>query len=391
MTKRLAAIGLMLAFAVQAGTALAGGSVTIGYLGLTDDPRYQPDLVYTRIEINPPDDPTFGAKMGVDDLNIIGQAVGMSFALDFEKAADITGLVDAVHKMVTVGEHFVIVDLPAPLVDQVAALTRDQPITLVNATAPDDYLRTRCYPNLLHSAASDRMLADAMVQYLRTQNWNRILVLYGPEKRDKEIADAFTAAAQRLRLEIADTRQFTLATDPANREQNNAKLLTGGVDYDAVYLADSVGEFGRYLPYATQLPRPVLGSVGLAAGEWHWSWDHDSATQVTLRFGRLAHGLHMTGQDWSTWMAAKAIVTSYVKANSEDFKKVDAFMRSNRLRIDGSKGVSMNFRSWDGQLRMPITLSTSNAVIDVAPLDGFLHQTNVLDTLGTDEPEFQCQ
>ncbi|MBI4923515.1 MAG: ABC transporter substrate-binding protein [Devosia nanyangense] len=391
MTRCLAAIGLLLAFAVQAGATFAGGSVTIGYLGLSDDPRYQPDLVYTRIEINPPDDPTFGAKMGVDDLGIIGQAVGMSFTLDFEKAADITGLVDAVRRMVAAGEHFVIVDLPASLLDQVAALTRDQPVTLINATAPDDYLRTRCYPNLLHSAASDRMLADAMVQYLRTQNWTRVLVLYGEEKRDKEIADAFTAAAQRLRLDIADTRQFTLATDPANREQNNAKLITGGADYDLVFLADSFGEFGRYLPYATQLPRPVVGTAGLVASAWHWSADHDSATQVTLRFGRFTNGLRMTGHDWSTWMAAKAIVTSYVKANSEDFKKVDAFMRSNRLRVDGSKGVSMNFRPWDGQLRMPIMLSTSNAVIDVAPLEGFLHQTNVLDTLGTDEPEFKCQ
>ena len=51
----------------------------------------------------------------------------------------------------------------------------------------------------------------------------------------------------------------------------------------------------------------------------------------------------------------------------------------------------MNFRPWDGQLRMPMMLATHNAVIAVAPLDGFLHQTNTLDTLGTDEPEHKCQ
>ena len=42
-------------------------------------------------------------------------------------------------------------------------------------------------------------------------------------------------------------------------------------------------------------------------------------------------------------------------------------------------------------MRFPIVLATHNAVIAEATLEGFLHQTNVLDTLGTDEPEHKCQ
>ena len=56
---------------------------------------------------------------------------------------------------------------------------------------------TRCYPNLLHAAASDRMTADALVQYLRTRNWQRVLLLVGEEPRDRPIADSFRAAAER--------------------------------------------------------------------------------------------------------------------------------------------------------------------------------------------------
>jgi hypothetical protein len=41
-------------------------------------------------------------------------------------------------------------------------------------------------------------------------------------------------------------------------------------------------------------------------------------------------------------------------------------------------------------MRMPIMLATHNAVIAIPPLEGFEHQTNVLDTLGTDEPEHSC-
>jgi hypothetical protein len=36
-------------------------------------------------------------------------------------------------------------------------------------------------------------------------------------------------------------------------------------------------------------------------------------------------------------------------------------------------------------------LSTADAVIERAPLPQFLHQTNVLDTLGVDAPETTCR
>ncbi len=216
-------------------------------------------------------------------------------------------------------------------------------------------------------------------------------MLVGDQPRDKEMADAFQASADRLQVQIVARKPFTLSTDPANRENNDTLLITGGIDYDVVYIADSLGEYSRKLPYATQLPRPVIGSTGLIASEWHWSWDQDSATQVTLRFQRLAEGGRaMSGYDWDAWMAAKAIATSYAKARSTDPEKIDAYLKSSRLVLDGSKGVRMDFRPWDRQLRMPIVLSTSNATIGVAPFDEFLHQVNTLDTLGVDQPESKC-
>jgi ABC transporter substrate binding protein (PQQ-dependent alcohol dehydrogenase system) len=244
----------------------------------------------------------------------------------------------------------------------------------------------------MHSGASDRMISDTYTQFLRHRNWTKVLLLEGKEPRDKEIADAFKASAERLRIEIVDRKEFTTSTDPANREENNTMLITGGKDYDVVFIADSLGDYARYLNYATQQPRPVIGSTGLTAAEWHWSWDRDGATQVTLRFQRLAEGgRFMSPQDWSTWIAAKSIATAYAKARSDDPVKIDAYMKGNRFTIDGSKGYRMNFRPWDRQLRMPTVLATSNAVIEAAPFPEFLHQTNELDTLGVDEPESKCK
>jgi ABC transporter substrate binding protein (PQQ-dependent alcohol dehydrogenase system) len=73
-----------------------------------------------------------------------------------------------------------------------------------------------------------------------------------------------------------------------------------------------------------------------------------------------------------------------------DPAKVQDYLRSAKARLDGSKGVTLNYRAWDGQMRMPILLATSDAVIAIAPIEGYMHPETVLDTLGTDEAEFAC-
>jgi ABC transporter substrate binding protein (PQQ-dependent alcohol dehydrogenase system) len=389
MTRRLLlAVLLMLAVGVA-----QAADIRIGYLSLKNDPRNQADVAYTNIQIAPPDDPLTGAQLGLSDEKVVADAVGDSFSLDAQQATDAADAVIKARAMAAAGERFVVLDLPDDLVDQLAAGVKDQKLTLVNATAHADFLRDRCYPDLLHTAASDRMDADALAQYLRLRNWTHVLVLQGPLPRDKVVADAFKAAADRLRLSIVDTRSFTLSRTPDAQENNDTLLITGGVDYDVVFVADSEGEYGRYLQYSTQLPRPVIGTAGLVPQEWHWSWDRDGATQLTSRFLKLTdRRREMTGADWSTWIAVRAIVNAYARApGAPDPDKVDAYLRGDKLRVDGSKGFSLNFRAWDGQLRQPIVLATENAVIAAAPLPGFEHQFNDLDPLGEDAPEHACR
>lgn len=392
MTKRrlfsIALAALLMGSAVPAYAA----DVLVGYVGLKDDIRYHPEVAYTRIEISPALKPIEGAMLGLDDMKIVTDAANITVKLDTYEAADANEAIQKVAAMQQAGERFVILDLPGDIVAQVAEATKDLPVTLINTTAPQDALRDLCLPNLLHAGASDRMVGDTYSQFLRQRNWTKVLMLVGKQPRDKEMADAFQQAAERMRIQIVDRREFTSSTDPANREANNTRLITGGTDYDVVYIADSLGEYARYLNYATQLPRPVIGSTGLTAAEWHWSWDRDGATQVTLRFQRLAEGgRFMSPQDWSTWIAARSVATAYAKARSDDPLKVDAYIKGSRFSVDGSKGYKLNFRAWDRQLRMPMVLSTSNATIDAAPFPQFLHQTNVLDTLGVDEPESKCK
>ncbi len=47
-------------------------------------------------------------------------------------------------------------------------------------------------------------------------------------------------------------------------------------------------------------------------------------------------------------------------------------------------------RPWDHQVRQAVLLAAPYEVVASAPIEGFLHRTNVLDTLGDDEPETSC-
>ena len=110
--------------------------------------------------------------------------------------------------------------------------------------------------------------------------------------------------------------------------------------------------------------------------------------QVSHRMTKLAHRA-MTSLDWASWIAGKALIAAAVaapKGPAAAFQKALA-----DSSIDGSKGVQLSFRPWDGQLRQPVLLADGQAVIDLAPAEGVLHPKNNLDTLGADAPEKLCK
>ncbi|WP_238368535.1 hypothetical protein [Mesobacterium pallidum] len=371
--------------------AAGAADLRIGVLRLDVDPRYDADMAYARIELRPTGDVEAAVRMALSDMKIVTDARGLDVVLSSASVSR-TELDGAAQAMVADGVTHLVLDLPAEDIDHLAAALADTPVTLLNTTAPDDWLRRKCHPNLLHTASSDRMSVDALIQHAVANNWKSFLVLRGKTERDALRADAFVEAVARFRLRVVDDRTFDLSTNPAMREQNNISLLTGGTrDYDAVFIADEVGEFARYVPYQTARSRPVVGATGLVPLEWHWAFERYGAPQVNSRFESQSEGGRRMGwQDWSAWIATRAVLTSHAKARGDTLEDVNAFLRSERLRLDGSKGAQMSFRPWNGQLRMPILLATHNAVIGVAPLDGFEHRVNSLDSLGYDEGEFAC-
>jgi ABC transporter substrate binding protein (PQQ-dependent alcohol dehydrogenase system) len=365
----------------------------LGYVELADDPRYANRGAHSGIAFTDLGRPYQGSQVALEDARAIGRVIGVEFSMEKSTATSNDELVQQVSgRMTSDGIHFVLADLPAAALKDLARRLADRPIMFFNISAPDDSLRgADCANSVLHTYPSQAMLSDALMQYLVAKGWVQILVLQGPALEDAAMVAALQRSARKFRANIVETRPFALTNDPRNREQTNIVLMTGGVRYDVVYVADSSGEFGRYVLYETSLPRPVVGTAGLVPTAWSWSWDRDAAVQLQHRYERISPPRRMNGADWAAWEAVKAVTQAVMRTRLTAFDAVKAFLLSDQLTLDTVKGNPGSFRTWDHQLRAPVLLSTADAVIERAPLPQYLHQTNVLDTLGIDAPETACR
>ena len=369
-------------------------TITIGHLDLIEDVRYE-DWGIHPVDIRSAtaivDHRAYaGAQLAVEELKQFKRIAKAHFSLKRVSVTDPFDMIAEILKMRESGVQFFLIDAPEHILSEVAKQTHDQGIYLFNTTAIGDALRNEdCQQHLFHFAASRAMLTDAIVQYLVSQKWNRVLVLRGPLPEDFKMTQAFERSAEHFGLNIIKTRNFLLGNDPRARETNDLDFLTGKARYDAVFVADADGEFSLGIPFATQDPATVTGTSGIVPRVWHWSYLRHGAPQVHGRFERM-HGRRMGQPDWGAWVALKTLGMAIARSKTTDPVKVVDYLRSGELRIDGSKGPGLSIRPWNNQLRQPILLTTENWTITRAPIEGFRHRTNDLDTIGFGERDTTC-
>ena len=218
----------------------------------------------------------------------------------------------------------------------------------------------------------------------------KVIILEGPLDEDIEFSKSFKNTSKKMGIKIVDEKKFILSNDPRERENNNITLLSGDAKHDVIFLSDTEGEFGRYVPYNTKLPRPIIGTTGLTPETWHWSFERYGAPQLNSRFEKKEKSRRMSGYDYAAWISFKSIVKSVMKNRSTTYEDITRALTDSNLNLDGFKGNSLSYRAWNNQLRQPILLSTHNALIEKTPIKGFLHELNNMDTLGKDSGETQC-
>ncbi|KJC39895.1 ABC transporter substrate-binding protein [Bradyrhizobium sp. LTSP857] len=386
----LCLVGLSLA----ATQALAADPVTIGvgYLGIAGT-RSTLSLVEQPAE----NDGVAGARLAIEDNNTTGKFLNQRFALEERRIKEGEDVVQAATDLAA-RNGFIIADLPADALLKVADALRDRGTLLFNTGAIDERLREAdCRANVIHTAPTRSMLADALGQYLVWKQWKRWLLVVGSHDEDKLFADALRRTATRFGAKIVQERSFE-DTGGARRTDSGVTLIQRQMPvftqqapaYDVLVAADESEVFGAYLPYRTWDPRPVAGSAGLVPRSWDAAQDQWGATQMQNRFMKL-NSRRMTALDMQAWTAVRMIGEATSRTNSGDVKKVTDFIMGPDFSVAAFKGTKLTLRDWNLQLRQPILLVDGRMVVSVSPQEGFLHQVSELDTLGYDRPESKCK
>ncbi len=332
-----------------------------------------------------------GAELAISDNNTTGQFTNQKFAL---KKFIVPENVDAIaifNKDIA-GKYSLLVSLlPAEQAIKMADSAAANQTLFLDAATIDDALRNeQCRQNILHLLPSRAMRADALAQYMMKKRWDKWFLVTGPNPEDRLFADALKRAGKRFGMKIVQEKTWEHSFDTRRTAQSDVAVFTQVDDYDVLVVADEQGLFGEYLDYRTWNPRPVIGTQGLIATAWHSTHEQWGAIQIQNRFKELA-GRIMTEQDYSAYLAVRAIGEAATRTKSADLKPIKDYMLSDQFALQGYKGTPLSFRAWDGQLRQPILLAAPRSLVAVAPIEGFLHPKTELDTLGYDQPESHCK
>jgi ABC transporter substrate binding protein (PQQ-dependent alcohol dehydrogenase system) len=346
--------------------------------------------VLSELEVRPEGLGLDGAKVARDDNATTGRFLGHTYALETAFVPLGEDLAEAARAALA-ATPFLIVDAPTEALLAIADLPEAEGALILNATEGDPALRDgACRANLLHTAPSTAMRTDALAQFLVTRRWDDLVLVEGEHAADAAYAAALERSLAKFGLSLEARKTWAFDADMRRNAAAEVPLFTQEFgDYDALLVADELGDFGRFLLYNTWEARPVVGSEGLSARTWAPVVEQWGAIQLQNRFAETA-GRMMEPEDWSAWAAMRSLGEAVTRTESADPATLRAFLLSDEFELAGFKGRPLTFRPWNGQLRQPIPLVHPRALVASAPLEGFLHQRTELDTLGLDLEESAC-
>ncbi len=341
----------------------------------------------------PEDDGLLGSRLGIKDNNTTGRFLKHTYKMDEVVISHSEDFKAKLEEALKKHPHkFIVANLSA---DKLLELT-DSPLAkdrlIFNAGSTNTDLRiNNCRPNLLHTIPSRRMLTDGLSQFLIKKNWKKVFLIEGFKQGDKEFAEQFRQSAKKFRLKIVTDKKWPEGADMRRNAAAEVPSFTQGSDYDVVFIADEVKDFGQYVAYHTWLPRPIVGSHGIEPVAWHRVVEQWGAAQLQSRFRKLAKRA-MGQKDYAAWAAIRTVAEGVTRLKTVDVKTLQDYILGPKIRLAMFKGRSMSYRPWSGQMRQTVPLiHAGGAVIKLSPVEGFLHPKTELDTIGIDEGQAKCR
>ncbi|MGB2202291.1 MAG: ABC transporter substrate-binding protein [Pseudooceanicola atlanticus] len=332
-----------------------------------------------------------GARTGLSDNATTGRFLGHGYTLSDRDVPEGDDPLSAARAMLA--EHrFLLLDAAPEVQLAIADLPEAAGALLFNISEGAAHLRdVECRANLFHTLPSDAMRTDALAQVLVQKRWTDLALITGTHPDDIAYADAMRRSLTKFGLKLRKEKTWAFDSDMRRNASQEVPLLTQDLgDYDALIVADELRDFGRYVLYNTWVARPVVGSEGLSPVGWSPVIEQWGAAQLQSRFAE-AHARDMAPEDYAAWAALRTIGEAVTRTGSADPAVLRAYILSDAFELAGFKGRPLSYRRWNGQLRQPIAVVHPRALVAQAPLDGFLHRVNELDTIGLDEPESKCE
>ncbi|MGH1330008.1 MAG: ABC transporter substrate-binding protein [Paracoccaceae bacterium] len=332
-----------------------------------------------------------GALLAIEENNTTGRFLGQIYRLktvsikaENTQKSELEGIINRA--------RYIITDAKASDLLNIADLAAaHQAIVFSTADPSVDLRSTSCRANLLHTGASHAMRADALSQFLLYRRWGKTALIAGTHQEDQAFARALERSLAKFGLQKPKQKDWSFDADMRRSASQEVPLFTQELgEYDVLLIADEANDFARYIPYNTWLARPTAGAVGMQSKAWDRTVEQWGAAQLQGRF-RVQSGRNMQPQDYAAWAAVRSLGEAVIRTKSADAQTLRTYMLSDDFELGGFKGRPLSYRAWNGQLRQPMPIVHDDAVIASAPLEGFLHQNNELDTLGLDAPESDCR
>ena len=339
-----------------------------------------------------------GSRMGIKDNNTTGKFTNQNFELIEKNLMPKESAKEIFEEFRRNKYKFFILNVSKDDFIKIQSSDFTEGSILINTSLKDNDIRNEnCNKNILHTAPSYRMVADALIQFLKKKNWTKLLLISGVNERDKQFADSVKISAKRFGLKITNEKIWDFSHDFRRTADLEVVKFTQGEKYEVLVLADegntfgdSGNSFGDYIPYRTWKPTIVVGGEVLKPTSWHFAHEQWGGNQMQSRFLKNFKRL-MTNIDYNSWVGVRIFGEAITRSKSLDSKEILTQIMDEKFNVAAYKGKPVSFRKWNGQLRQPILLVTPRALVSVSPQIGFVHPKTELDTLGIDEPDTKCK
>lgn len=379
----LAAFAILVS--VQASAAESELQIEIVYL----EQKAEHPPSFSNFERIPRDQGLQGARLAIVDNATTGKFLKHKYILKEHIAAPDEAIMPEAREALAGGSKIAVVNAPADVLLAIADLPEAADDIIFNVGSPAVKLRNDlCRRNVFHTLPSRAMLSDAIMQFFVVRRWTTALLVTGRYPTDKAFGLALHNSAKKFGISLVE-KPWLEDSDIRRNAAQEVPLFTQGEDYDVVVVADEEGQFGTFFQYNTSLPRPIAGSAGLVTTGWSHVLEQWGAFQLQTRFHEFA-SRPMNSIDYAAWLAVRTIGETVTRTKSSEIQTIRAFFTAKDFSLSGYKGSPLSYRSWNNQLRQAIPLMSSDSLVALAPLEGFLHQRNKLDTLGLDAAESTC-